>query len=65
MASKRNKKAEAKAEAVKDTKVTKDQPNVATEVVDMDKKLDEVQAISGLTPFQIYMREKIQNATKD
>lgn len=81
MAGKRNKQEEVIEEEVKDTEVVdapeaaeaeedtpeviEDQPSVETEVVDMDKKLEETPATSGLTPFQVYMREKILNATKD
>lgn len=81
MAGKRNKKAEVVEEEVKDievveapevaeaekedTNIIEDQPSVETEVVDMDKKLEETPDNSGLTPLQQYMREKIKNATKD
>lgn len=53
-------------EPIEDTaEVIEDQPAVETEVVDMDKKLEETPVTTGLTPFQQYMREKILNATKD
>lgn len=81
MAGKRSKKAEVIEEEVKDievveapevaeaekedTNIIEDQPSVETEVVDMDKKLEETPDTSGLTPLQQYMREKIRNATKD
>ena len=49
----------------KTPKTLKDQPSVDTEIVDMDKQLEAIPATSGSTPFQMYMREKILNATKD
>lgn len=81
MAGKRNKQDEVVEEEVKDIEVVdapevaeveedtaeviEDQPAVETEVVDMDKKLEETPVTTGLTPFQQYMRAKILNATKD
>lgn len=40
----------------------KDTRTRIAEVVDMDKKLEEVTPTSGRTRFQQYMREKIKNA---
>lgn len=50
---------EKKARIFKKAKAEK----VVTEVVDMDKKLAEVESISG-TGIQAYMREKIKQATE-
>lgn len=40
----------------------KDTKTRIAEIVDMDKKLEEVSPTSGRTRFQQYMREKIKNA---
>lgn len=59
MARKRNKKAE-----VEEPKQTTDTQTRKMQIIDMDKKLEEVAPTSGLTAYQQYMRDKIKNASK-
>lgn len=53
----RSKKTSKKEAEIKDA-------GLKTEVVDLDKKLEEAKELSG-TGIQAFMREAIKNATKD
>lgn len=64
MARKKNAEKEAPVKEKKHIfKKAKAAKAVETEVVDMDKKLAEIETVSG-TGIQAFMREKIKQATK-